>query len=76
MEEEKKNKKFTSVSIPTFLFDKAKERMTRSGFPSVSAYVGYILREILSEKSETEPLIGDDAEKVKNRLRSLGYLDE
>ena len=76
MEQEKKSIKFTSVSIPTFLFDKVKERMGRSGFPSVSAYVAYMLREILSEKSETEILVGGDAEKVKARLRSLGYIDE
>lgn len=73
---DKENKKFTSVSIPTFLFDKVKERIGRSGFPSVSAYVAYILREVLSEKGEDEALVGDDAEKVKNRLRSLGYIDE
>jgi Arc/MetJ-type ribon-helix-helix transcriptional regulator len=72
---ERENKKFTSVSIPTFLFDKVKERMGRSGFPSVSAYVAYILREILSEKDEDSPLVGEDSEKVKNRLRSLGYID-
>ncbi len=67
--------KFTSVSIPTFLFDKVKERMGRSGFPSVSSYVAYILREVLSERAAGSPLIGEDAEKVKQRLRSLGYVD-
>lgn len=71
-----KNKKFTSVSIPTFLFEKAKEKSERSGFPSVSAYVGYILREIMSEKGESDELVSKDAELVKNRLRSLGYIDD
>lgn len=74
MTKEKKNIKFTSVSIPSFLFEKAKEKSERSGFPSVSAYVGYILREILSEK--VEKTISEDAEIIKNRLRSLGYIDE
>ena len=69
-------KKFTSVSIPTFLFDKEKEKSEKSGFPSVSAYVGYILREILSEKPENDTLANQDAEIVKQRLRSLGYIDE
>jgi len=72
---EKQKKKFTSVSIPTFLFDKAKERMERSGFPSVSSYVAYMLREILSEKKDDETLTSEDSEIVKNRLRSLGYID-
>ncbi len=70
-----KPKKFTSVSIPTFLFLKIQERMGRSGFPSVSSYVAYVLREILTEAKTDEALTRDDAEKVKERLRSLGYID-
>ena len=70
-----KPKKFTSVSIPTFLFQKIQERMGRSGFPSVSSYVAYVLREVLTESKVEEPLTRDDAEKVKDRLRSLGYID-
>lgn len=72
---ENNKKKFTSVSIPTFLFDKAKEKSVRSGFPSVSAYVGYIIREVISENSESG-IISEDASIVKNRLRALGYIDE
>ncbi len=73
---DKKNK-FTSVSIPTFLFEKAKQKSLKSGFPSVSAYVGYIMREILSEDGTDHTRIEtSDAEMVKNRLRSLGYIDD
>jgi len=72
---EDKKKKFTSVSIPTFLFDKAKERSEKSGFPSVSAYVGYVLREIISDGGG-DAIINKDTEMVKNRLRSLGYIDD
>lgn len=75
MSEEKAKKKFTSVSIPTFLFQKIQERMGRSGFPSVSSYVAYVLREILTEAKPDGLLTRDDAEKVKDRLRSLGYID-
>ncbi len=67
-------KKFTSVSIPSFLFEKAKEKSIKSGFPSVSSYVGYVLREILSEDADAK--ISADAEIVKHRLRSLGYIDD
>lgn len=72
---EKPKKKFTSVSIPTFLFLKIQERMGRSGFPSVSSYVAYVLREILTDAKDDAALSKDDAEKVKERLRSLGYID-
>jgi len=73
---EKDKNKFTSVSIPTPLFEKVKERIKGTGFTSVSSYVGYVLREILSEDDDdNEPFSQEDEERVKDRLRSLGYLD-
>ncbi len=72
---DKAKRKFTSVSIPTFLFEKIKERMGRSGFPSVSSYVAYVLREVLTDSQPDAALTRDNAEKVKERLRSLGYID-
>lgn len=69
-------KKFTTVSIPTPLFKKVEERIKGTGFTSVSGYVTYVLREIVSEEeSETEPFSSADEERVKDRLRALGYLD-
>jgi Arc/MetJ-type ribon-helix-helix transcriptional regulator len=69
-------KKFTTVSIPAPLFKKVEERIKGTGFTSVSSYVTYVLREIVSEEeSETEPFSNADEERVKDRLRALGYLD-
>jgi len=69
-------KKFTTVSIPTPLFKKVKERIKDTGFTSVSSYVTYVLREIVSEEEEeAEPFSKEDEERVKERLRALGYLD-
>ncbi|KXB02468.1 CopG family transcriptional regulator [candidate division MSBL1 archaeon SCGC-AAA261F17] len=72
----KKRGKFTSVSIPVELFDKVKEHVEKTGFPSVSSYVGYLLREVLVEAHETGemPFAREDAEKIRERLRALGYL--
>lgn len=74
-----KEKKFTSVSIPVPLFEKVKKRVEGTGFTSVSDYVTFVLREVLtSEKEETEEkeaFSKEDEEKVKQRLRALGYLD-
>ncbi len=69
--------KFTTVSIPTPLFEKIKKRIEGTGFTSVSSYVVYVLREILAEDStgEEEAFSKEDEERVKERLRSLGYLD-
>lgn len=71
-----KKKKFTTVSIPTPLFKKVEERIKDTGFTSVSSYVTYVLREIVSEEEEeAEPFSKEDEERVKERLRALGYLD-
>jgi Arc/MetJ-type ribon-helix-helix transcriptional regulator len=69
--------KFTSVSIPAPLFDKIKSRIEGTGFTSVSSYVVYVLREVMAEDvvDEKEAFSREDEERVKERLRSLGYLD-
>ena len=69
-------KKFTTVSIPTPLFKKIEGRIKGTGFTSVSGYVTYVLREVVAEEEdETEPFTKEDEERVKERLRALGYLD-
>jgi Arc/MetJ-type ribon-helix-helix transcriptional regulator len=69
-------KKFTTVSIPIPLFKKIEERIKGTGFTSVSGYVTYVLREIVAEEEtvEEEPFSEEDEERVKERLRALGYL--
>ncbi len=72
----KEEKKFTTVSIPTPLFTKIAERIRDTGFTSVSSYVTYVLREIVTEEpEEEEPFSKEDEERIKDRLRALGYLD-
>ena len=74
--EEKSTKKFTTVSIPKPLFKKVQDRIKGTGFTSVSSYVTYVLREIVAEEEEGEqPFSREDEERVKARLRALGYID-
>ena len=79
MAEEKDEKKFTTISIPTRLAEKIKKRIKGTGFHSLSSYATYVLREVLSgvedEEGDDEAFSKEDEEKVKDRLRSLGYLD-
>ena len=71
-----KEKDITKISIPTSLFKKVSERIKGTGFTSVSSYVAYVLRELLAEKEiAEEPFTEDDKEKIKDRLRALGYID-
>ncbi len=67
--------KFMKISIPTSLYKKIEGRIKDTGFKSVSSYVTYVLREVLSEDEEEDVFTEEDEEKVKERLRSLGYLD-
>ncbi|MFX0073669.1 MAG: ribbon-helix-helix domain-containing protein [Candidatus Hermodarchaeota archaeon] len=79
MPEERHKVEYTTVSIPKPLAEKIKEQMKGTGFPSVSSYVTYILRELLSAKEEEkkvkEAFTKDEEERVKERLRRLGYID-
>lgn len=77
MEEKKVNDTFTSITIPTSLAEKIKKRIQNTEFPSISAYVTYVLEEVVSETEteDAEELSKEDDERIKARLRSLGYLD-
>ena len=75
---EKKAGKYTTVSIPSPLIQKIKVRIEGTGFTSVSDYVTYVLREViasLEEEEKQKPFSREEEEKVKDRLRALGYLD-
>jgi len=77
MTEEKIGKKYTTISIPTPLAEKIKKRIEGTGFTNVSSYVTYVLREVLAgmEEETDEAFSKDDEERIKERLRALGYLD-
>ena len=67
--------KVTNVSIPTSLYERIKKRIEETGFPSVSSYVTYILRESFVKKNEKkETFTKNEKEKIKTRLRALGYI--
>ena len=70
--------KYTTITIPTPLADKLKKRIEGTGFNSLSSYVTYILRQVISsieiEKQKKEEFSKEDEENIKERLRGLGYL--
>ncbi|MHA1412727.1 MAG: CopG family transcriptional regulator [Promethearchaeota archaeon] len=78
-EEENHKVEYTTVSIPKPLADKIKERMKGTGFSSVSSYVTYVLRQVISsieaEERSKKAFTEEEEEKVKQRLRDLGYID-
>ncbi len=63
-------RKYTTITIPTKLFDKLSEKIKDTGFSSVSDYVTYILREILVEMDSPD----DKKDEIIEKLRKLGYI--
>jgi Arc/MetJ-type ribon-helix-helix transcriptional regulator len=70
------DKEFTTVTIPTSLHKKIEEFIKGTEYGSVSSYVAKILRESLSKgEHAAEAFTKDEEEKVKERLKALGYID-
>ena len=68
---------FTQVPIPTILFKKLGSKIEGTSFHSVSDYVTYVLEDIVRETEKSppkEPFSASDEERVKDRLRALGYI--
>ena len=65
-----------SIEIRRDLYDKAKKFIEeQGGFSSVEELVEFLLEEVLSsEEAEDRGLSKEDEEKVKERLRALGYI--
>ncbi|MFW6124284.1 MAG: CopG family transcriptional regulator [Acidobacteriota bacterium] len=69
-----KNKK--KISIPVSIFKKIKKLAEKENIDSVEEYVVMLLeKEIAEKQTESDKFSKDDEEKVKKRLKSLGYMD-
>lgn len=75
---ERKKYKYTTVSIPVTLYNRIKALIESTGFTSVSQFVTYILREVVSsmekEKLESQVVPEDEKETIIEKLKKLGYL--
>jgi len=70
------DKEFTTVSIPTSLYKKIEEAIKGTDVTSVSSYIAKVVREALAKSEPTEEVFNkEDEEKVKERLKALGYID-
>jgi len=72
----KKGRDKVTIKIPRPLYDNLNQIIEGSGFNSVTEFVVYVLRDLLSSRTlRKEPaLSAKEIEMVKNRLKSLGYL--
>jgi Arc/MetJ-type ribon-helix-helix transcriptional regulator len=71
-----KGKNKVTIKIPRPLYDNLSQIIEESGFSSVTEFIVYVLRDLLSSRSiKKEPFLSQkEIELVKKRLKSLGYL--
>ncbi len=72
----KDGKKKVTIKIPKPIYDNLSEIIEGSGFNSVTEFIVYVLRDLISSRPvKKEPsLTRGEIEMVKKRLKSLGYL--
>lgn len=73
-----------TIKIPRSLYRKLRSIIDGSGFDSVTDFIVFILRDIASSPAATRrrvspgqdagQLTADEVERVRRRLRDLGYL--
>ena len=68
-------KKKVTIKIPKPLYDNLIKIIDESGFNSVTEFIVYVLRDLVSSKSiGKESLTQDEIEMIKKKLKSLNYL--
>ena len=69
-------KGYKKLAIPKSLIQKIQEKISESESVSVEDYVISALEEKLAREGEAkETLTQEDEDKVKERLKALGYMD-
>ena len=71
-----------TIKIPRILYNRLSEIVEGSGFNSVTDFIVYVLRDLVSTRSgeqagediETSRLSPEEIEAIRKRLKSLGYL--
>ena len=70
------DEKFVNVQIPVDLYNRIEHRIKEEGTESATDYIIKTLeKNMLEESSETEKISENEEEKIKERLKALGYMD-
>ena len=64
------------VKLPRKLYEEALKKAEEAGFSGFNEFLVFILEQLASEEETSgEVLSKEDEEKVKERLRALGYIE-
>ncbi|MEM3781611.1 MAG: ribbon-helix-helix domain-containing protein [Candidatus Micrarchaeaceae archaeon] len=66
-----KQRKYTTITIPSPLFERIQKLISNTGFSSVSDYVTYVLRETIADIGSKDKSKNSE---IADKLRALGYL--
>ncbi|MGM0409319.1 MAG: CopG family transcriptional regulator [Bacillota bacterium] len=73
-----------TIKIPRNLYNKLKEITEDTGFNSVTEFIVYVMRDLVSTKElnrsdsenlDSEELSSEEVSMIRQRLKSLGYLE-
>ena len=68
-----------TIKIPRNLYNRLNDVIEDTGFNSVTEFIVYVMREIISTtqlEGENEQLSGEEIKLIRKRLQTLGYLNE
>lgn len=68
-----------AVELPARVVERVEGRLPRTEWDSPEEYITYVMEEVLyrvEQETEDDDFEEVDEEEVKDRLKSLGYLDE
>jgi metal-responsive CopG/Arc/MetJ family transcriptional regulator len=65
-----------TIKIPKALYNNIQRIIKDTGFSSATDFIVYVLRDVISTKSEETSMLlnKDEVQSIRNRLKSLGYL--
>lgn len=64
-----------TIVIPEEVARGLEDRLRRTAFPSVDAFVGFILARLLEDAGSAGGFSEEEERRIRERLRSLGYID-
>jgi Arc/MetJ-type ribon-helix-helix transcriptional regulator len=64
-----------TIRIPEEVARDIEERIRGSGFESVDSFVSFVLARLLEHPVGETPFSEEEERQIKDRLRSLGYID-
>jgi len=64
------------VKLPRKLYEEALKKAEEAGFSGFNEFLVFILEQLVEEETLTKEVLSkEDEEKVKERLRALGYIE-